>query len=268
MQGKSRKKAGCAHQAKTQNTPSSSAELAAAVQPEAAAPTSSNSQKNNKVLVQPSDSDSGPVQVTQALPTSSNSMKNDTMLILPSDGGSPDSGAVQVTQALPPSPASDITKPAHAALAADTAQPTAAVQMGAHVADAGRVRPTTNGSVASALHHGTADASGIGANASAAMQKSDSSAAGLTAQDLAAVSTARATARQGRKRAGDDSIQAESDTHVKKAKGGANGNALHQSPGDHHDAASLRAEPMQLDHAIGCNHNTRRIVRHRAQMYM
>ena len=244
MQGKSRKKAGRARQAKTQNTPGSSAELAAAVQPEPAAPTSSDSKKNNCVLVQPSD------------------------------GGSPDSGSVQVTQALPRSPASDTTQPAHAALAADTAQSTAAVPMGAHVVDAGSVRPATNDSGASVLHHGTAgaaDASGRDADASAELQKSDSSAAGLTAQDLAAGSTARVTARQGRKRAGDDSVQAESDTNVKKAKKakvGTNGNALHQSPDDHHDAASLEAEPMQLDHTVGCNHNKRRIVKCRARMYM
>ena len=327
MQGKARKKAGRARRANVQNTQGIAAELATAVQPEPAAPTSSNSQKNAKVLGQPSD------------------------------GGRPDSGPAQMTQALSFSPAT--TKPAHAAHAADMAQHTAAVQMGGQVADAGTGRLTTDGSAASAPHDGTVDAAAnaaisasdstgahigvqrasiivarveeqaksdasaallelnmpiairaehptaagllghnvytIGdgrynqehamagmaapnhmpsaagaadtsvtvADASAAMQNSDSSAADLTAQGLAAVSRACVTARQGRKRMADDSIQA--NTHNKKAKSGENGSALHQGANDHHDETSLWAEPMQLDCNVGYNHNRRRAVRRRAQ---
>ena len=292
MQGKSRKKAGRARRANAQNTQGSSAELAAAVQPEPAAPTSSNSQKSAKTLVQPSD------------------------------GGSPDIGPAQVTQALPPSPATDTTKPAHAAHAAYMAQHTAAVHMGGQVADAGSGSLTTNGSAANAairashstdVHIGTsgfsntdahfeeqaksdpsaallnmpiatsaqyltaeglsaphmpsaagaAAASMTGAVASAAMQKSDSTAADLTAQDLSAVSRAQSTGRQGRKRTADDPVEAV--THNKKSKSGENGSALHQGPSDHHDETSLRAEPMQLDSIVSCNHSMRHVLRRRAQ---
>ena len=292
VQAKARKKAGRAHQASTQNTQGSSAELAAAVQPEPAAPTTRNSKKNNKVLVQPSD------------------------------GGRPDSGPAQMTQALPTSPVTDTTKPAHAAHAAEMAQHTAAVQMGGQVTDAGTGRLTTNGSAAHAAirashstdaHIGTsgfsntvahvedqaksnpsaallnmpiatsaqylpaeglsaphmpsaagaAAASMTGAVASAAMQKSDSIAAGLTAQDLTVVSRAQLTGRQGIKRMADDPFEA--DTYNKKAKSGENGSALHQGPSDHHDETSLWAEPMQLDSIVSCNHNMRRVLRRRAQ---
>ena len=338
VQSKPRRKAGRARQsranshANTQNSQGSSAEPATAVQPEPAAPTSRNSKKDNKVLLQPSDQ------------------------------GSPDSGPVQVTRALPTSPATDTTKPAHAAHAADMAQHTAAVQMGGQVADVGSVRLTSNGSAASALHRGTvgaaanaairasdstdahigtqggsntvacceeqaesdaiaallglnmpiapsaqyltaegflegqhgvytigggahnqecamadvaaltqgqsaagdADMSVTGVDASALVQNSDSSAADLTARDLAAVSRASARGRQGRKRAADDSVQAD-EHEVKKAKRGDNGSALHEGPDAHHNDTSLGAEPMQLNCIVGHNHNMRRSVRHRAR---